>query len=61
LDPKLNRVVLFGQRGCGRSTADQVLGQSRLQWIVNAGHNAFEPEMTRAMVQTIATATQAHS
>jgi proline iminopeptidase len=38
----------------------QALPQSRLQWIDNAGHNAFEPEMTRALIETIATATQAH-
>lgn len=38
----------------------QALPQSRMQWIDNAGHNAFEPEMTRALVQTIAAATQSH-
>lgn len=39
----------------------QAMPQSRLRWIDNAGHNAFEPEMTRALVETIAAATQAHS
>ena len=38
----------------------QVLPHSQLQWIANAGHNAFEPEMTTALLQTIAAATQAH-
>ena len=38
----------------------QVLPHSQLQWIDNAGHNAFEPEMTTALLQTIAAATQAH-
>lgn len=38
----------------------QVLPHSQLQWIDNAGHNAFEPEMTTALLQAIAAATQAH-
>ena len=46
-NPELYRIVLFDQRGCGRSKP-----HAELHIISEAGHSAFEPGITDCLVQS---------